>query len=507
MPQEYCDEYRSLHIQVVSEEWIPFDIFMLVFEPGNPLEKYKEALVACRSINRKSSLFKITFAEKNTGDIARLHKELKNSVRWTDRAESIILQSFLPPKPLTRLTLFPVPIEFKRKHFESAARNMDWGHYNKHTFLTYRKYPNIFNSYVHLFLEEVVLENIPIQVKMFGHDVQIAKPGESFGPACSTCKERGHWTSQCPRRFTCRLCYESGHTQKFCPLNSPIESSSPGPSSSDDETVNRYNKDFPKLPKNQKKSTPKDTLDNRQKPEDLTNIVIQEERKQRKKEKFDENITLDKSLGLDPSPSTTLQGIPEAPEPPPDKENKKVQNKEPEPTQKKPQNDPSPTILIDEDEDSAKKLHPKQIQFHSSSSLSNYGTPISPENKDQKAKTGQEVTKTTTETQNKPSTDKSAPEIIPPPSIFSTSSSEPQSTPESDKQVEKAGTSKGKNGSTLSKTGQTKPLSSSAPFTPHKDRSQANKRRNTSSDKKKKKKKAKTKGTPHPNKSHSRSWH
>nr|CAB3245843.1 ZF(CCHC)-6 zinc finger protein [Phallusia mammillata] len=313
--KHFFDEFRSLHIQITTKQNCRFEEFMAMFYvEGLPLSAYKKMLVACRCVNRRQSIFKITFAEEYTHELSQLHKKFKNGFRYHDDEHyTLILKSFHPPKPLTRLTLFPVPAEFGTRQFATAAEKLDWGIYSKHTFLTYKRYPEVCNGYVHLFLEEAILDNVPIVATIYGHEIQIAKPGESFGPSCKSCMQRGHWTNQCQRREKCKICGEKDHRARDCPWESPVTNSDPAtePESETEKEVDKeaekaakkkYRRDYPTIKESEKTSTPKGKMPDQTSAEDLSQVLHQIKVQEDKHNKlFNQNVEVE-----DPSPPINL---------------------------------------------------------------------------------------------------------------------------------------------------------------------------------------------------------
>nr|CAB3244522.1 ZF(CCHC)-6 zinc finger protein [Phallusia mammillata] len=186
------------------------------------------------------------------------------------------------PRPLTKLTLHPVPLELTEEHWTEACKQLEWGKYYKHEYLTYKDFPNLQNGYMHLFLEDALVENMWHTHQIFGHQMQVIKPGESFGPKCAHCLGLGHWANRCPIRHLCKICKENHHVSD-CPFGSPIERT-PEP-------------EIKKAKKQQQpdKSTPKWKTFSNVKPDDFTALLAQIE-KQNTKKKLNDQINPDNPL-------------------------------------------------------------------------------------------------------------------------------------------------------------------------------------------------------------------
>nr|CAB3267891.1 ZF(CCHC)-6 zinc finger protein [Phallusia mammillata] len=141
------------------------------------------------------------------------------------------------------------------------------------------------------------MDNIPYVATLIRHEIQIAKPGESFGPTCRNCMQRGHWTNQCHRQKKCKLCGDRNHKARDCPFESSIATTDEEP---DDRDRAQYKRDYPKLPQNQKKSTPKGSMPDKSTPDDLSQEIHQIEVQQEKQiQDLNKNIEVEEPTPLE----------------------------------------------------------------------------------------------------------------------------------------------------------------------------------------------------------------
>lgn len=246
MENTYLEENRSVHLAITNFEFFTLERFVGLFECE--LEQFNDGLVGVRMINKKKSIFKISYKEGFENNSHKIFSFLKEKKTFPTLEGDLEIEARRPPKPRTNITLFPVPVEITGRHLENSVNTLGWGRYVSHTFLTHKNFKHLYNGYMILTLEDFCPENVTAVAKIYGHSIQVAKPGESFGPFCNICKTRGHWASRCPKKDTCNMCGQPGHRGRWCPNLSQIKKNEEHPISLSFETA------FPRLPR---RSTPK----------------------------------------------------------------------------------------------------------------------------------------------------------------------------------------------------------------------------------------------------------
>lgn len=174
--------------------------FFSLLDDKQILNEYKKSIIGIRTLNRDKKIFTVTLSN-DTEDLRNiLHDRFIRGERVNVDGTVIHIQTFLPTKPLYKITLFPVPFELSDETLQSLPNLQNWGQYNKHGWLSHKNHPDIRNGYVNIFLENPIIVNIPTEISIYHNRIQIIKPGQSFGPNCRFCQQRGHWSNQCKQQ-------------------------------------------------------------------------------------------------------------------------------------------------------------------------------------------------------------------------------------------------------------------------------------------------------------------
>ena len=201
--QYKVNEENSILMRLLCEDKdIKLDVnfFLELFLPNGFFHHYLENLYGVSTFNFQKSIFQITFTKDTHISIINYllsHYEEKQQI-IAKTGTKIYLMTKKPEPPARRITLYPMPFNINDELIKDICQ--DWGEIRNYEFGRHKICPQIRNPYLHIFIKDPLLHNIPSIITINEKSVTVTIEGQERKPRCIYCKSTTHLIESCPKK-------------------------------------------------------------------------------------------------------------------------------------------------------------------------------------------------------------------------------------------------------------------------------------------------------------------
>ena len=199
--QYKVNEENSILMRLLCEDKdIKLDVnfFLELFLPNGFFHHYLENLYGVSTFNFQKSIFQVTFTKETHISIINYllsHYEEKQQI-ITKTGIKIYLMTKKPEPPARRITLYPMPFNITDDLIKDICQ--DWGKIRNYEYGRHKICPQIRNPYLHIFIKDPLLHNIPSIITINEKSVTVTIEGQERKPRCIYCKSTTHLIEACP---------------------------------------------------------------------------------------------------------------------------------------------------------------------------------------------------------------------------------------------------------------------------------------------------------------------
>ena len=174
------------------------NFFLEMFLPNGFFNHYLENLYGVSTFNYQKSIFQVTFTKETHETIIDYflnhYKERKEIL--TKTGIKIYLTTKKPDPPARRITLYPMPFNVSDELIQEICK--EWGKIRNYEFGRHKICPQIRNPYLHIFITDPIMHNIPSIISVNERSISVNIEGQEKKARCIYCKSTTHLIESCP---------------------------------------------------------------------------------------------------------------------------------------------------------------------------------------------------------------------------------------------------------------------------------------------------------------------